>query len=176
MGILQNWTYPQPEDVSGPARHFPQLAATAVCIAVLSALYLLASGDPHGLTKIPTINRSDIFEAYRTGVYWRLFLPKFLPKNGQPFRIWVGTFQAWIYILPTQYLEVIKNKGVSELSLRAVVARSSMSEFSSGPFDTFEIQVASKLVNGNLTGIKPVVQERTDQILEREIGTTGSGE
>ncbi|KAJ0419472.1 cytochrome P450 [Aspergillus carlsbadensis] len=44
------------------------------------------------------------------------------------------------------------------------------SEFSSGAVDNFEVQVASKLLNGNLTGIKPIMQTRTEQILERVIG------
>ncbi|KAL2787036.1 cytochrome P450 [Aspergillus keveii] len=43
-------------------------------------------------------------------------------------------------------------------------------DIQSGSFDTFEVQVGSKLLNGNLIDIKPIVQTRTEQILERVIG------
>ncbi|KAL2830141.1 cytochrome P450 [Aspergillus pseudoustus] len=43
-------------------------------------------------------------------------------------------------------------------------------EFSSGSFDTFEVQIASRLVNGNLANIKPIVQIQTEEILDRVIG------
>ncbi|KAI9376180.1 cytochrome P450 [Aspergillus egyptiacus] len=63
-----------------------------------------------------------------------------------------------------------KNCGVAELSCRALIDGAVASKFSSGHFDNFEVQVASKLVNGNLSDIKPIIQVRTEQILDREIG------
>ncbi|KAL4956496.1 cytochrome P450 [Aspergillus filifer] len=42
--------------------------------------------------------------------------------------------------------------------------------FSTGNVDNVEIQITSKLLNGNLTTIKPLVQLHTEVILEREIG------
>ncbi|KAL4922910.1 cytochrome P450 [Aspergillus aurantiobrunneus] len=65
----------------------------------------------------------------------------------------------------------IKNEGTSTLSFESVVNKFLSPRFSSGNVDTFEIQVASKLMNGNLTTIKPMVQVRTDSFLDREIGS-----
>ncbi|CEJ53926.1 hypothetical protein PMG11_00258 [Penicillium brasilianum] len=147
----------------------------------LIRVYLLPETDPYRLKKIPAISRSRIVDAYMSGTYWRFFFPRLFPyaregyykysKNGKPFKIWMGLFQNWVYILPPKYLSRIKNQGLSELSFRSVVDTYLVPKFSSGHFDNFEIQVASKLVNGNLSDIKPLIQIRTEEILDQEIGS-----
>ncbi|OGE56073.1 hypothetical protein PENARI_c003G03221 [Penicillium arizonense] len=157
-----------------------RFAVFTIFALFLAGVYMYNARDPHGLKKIPAIHRSRFVDAFQTGVYWRFLFPRLFPyaregyykysKNGKPFKIWMGLFQNWVYILPPKYLARIKNQGLSELSFRSVVDTYLVPKFSSGHFDNFEIQVASKLVNGNLSDIKPLIQVRTEHILDKEIG------
>ncbi|KAL3474598.1 cytochrome P450 [Aspergillus californicus] len=160
----------------------PRLSVIAVCTILFWFVYLLRRQDPYHLHQIPTISRSRVVDAYRSGVFWRVFVPRFIPyvkegydkysKKGKPFKIWSMGYQTYIHVLPAKYLERVKNVGVSELSFPEVLEKIFLPEFSSGHFDSFEIQIASKLVNGNLAQIKPLVQVRAEQFIDREIGDT----
>ncbi|KAL3450048.1 cytochrome P450 [Aspergillus insuetus] len=158
----------------------PPLAIATLCALILAASYLLRTKDPYNLNAIPTVQRSRFLDAYRSGVWWRFILPRFhtyvreaylkYSTKDKPFRIWLAPFQIWVYVLPLKYLPQIKNQGIAELSLRSFIDKATSAQLSSGSFDTFEVQVGSKLLNGNLIDIKPIVQTRTEQILERVIG------
>ncbi|KAL3460309.1 cytochrome P450 [Aspergillus heterothallicus] len=159
----------------------PLTLVTALCTVLFGAFYIFTSNDPYNLNRIPAVHRPRFLDAYQSGCYWRLVLPRFYPylskgyskysKHDKPFKIWVGVFQAWAYILPLKHLPQIKNTGITELSLRHFIDSVLLPQFSSGNFDTFEVQIASKLMNGNLATIKPIVQIQTEEILEHVIGT-----
>ncbi|RDW93040.1 cytochrome P450 [Aspergillus mulundensis] len=178
------------------------LLAVALFTIIPWALYFnissSAARDAHKVTEIPTVTRPRLLDAYRSGVWWRIFLPRLVPyleegyykycKNGQPFRIWLSGFQDYAYILPEKYLERIKNAPPTEVSFTAVVNTVSLHSsdrpakhgpdkqqyfyvgLPTGEINNLIVQVVSKLMNSNLATIKPIVHGATAKALDRSIG------
>ncbi|KAL4874477.1 cytochrome P450 [Aspergillus karnatakaensis] len=181
MELIQNSTSFPLQDLSNLTLQSPRALLITLIGILLTVGYFFTGRDPYSLKRVPAIPRSRIGDAFSSGVYWRFFVPRLLPyirdgyykysKKGKTFRIYIGTFQCWVYVLPQKYLAQVKNQATSELSCRDLIDEVIAAKFSAGHFDNFEVQVGSKLMNANLTGIKSMVQVRTEQILHREIGS-----
>ncbi|KAL4968211.1 cytochrome P450 [Aspergillus stella-maris] len=164
--------------------HLPiPILVAALLTVLLGRVYLNAffTSDPYGLTKIPTVHQSRVLDAYRTGVWWRVFIPRLTPsvregyykynKNDQPFKIWISGIQGYTYVLPHKYLDRVKNVGVAEVSFAGFINKYIASGLATRELNSLVVEVASKLLNANLTAIKPLIQDQTEQSLTLEIGT-----
>ncbi|KAL4862294.1 cytochrome P450 [Aspergillus spectabilis] len=157
----------------------PKISAILICAVFLCGAYLLPRRDPYNLNKVPVLKRSRIWDAWASGQWWRLFLPRLVPylevayneysKKGKPFKIWVAALQDWVFVLPPKYVPKMRNCGPSELSMSDTVQKYLLPKFS-GKFGKYEVEVASKLVNANLSPIRLIIRARTDEILEKEFG------
>ncbi|KAI9369055.1 cytochrome P450 [Aspergillus egyptiacus] len=128
----------------------PQLATIALLTVVLIATRLYRDEDPYNLKSIPKLPRSRIID---------------YSKKGKPFKFWIISLQKWVYVLPPEYLERIKNQSGPTLSLREVV-----NQVIPDLLDQSVAQVGSKLLNANLADMDPLLHGRTEQILDKKIG------
>nr|Q0CRW7.2 RecName: Full=Cytochrome P450 monooxygenase sttB; AltName: Full=Aspterpenacid biosynthesis cluster protein sttB; AltName: Full=Ophiobolin family sesterterpenoid biosynthesis cluster protein B [Aspergillus terreus NIH2624] len=182
---ISNMTSTVWPDLQVPAiehNHLPILTV-ALLTGIASAVYINVSSvqDPCKVGSIPTVKRPRLLDAYRSGVWWRIFVPRLVPyieegyhkynKNDQPFRIWLGGFQAYAYVLPERYLDKIKNMPESEASFAAMANKYFHTGLPTGEVNNLVLQVASKLVNGNLATIKTLMQGEVQKALAREIGS-----
>ncbi|GES61333.1 cytochrome P450 [Aspergillus terreus] len=164
------------------SNHIPILTV-ALLTVIVGAVYInvLSAQDPYKVSSIPTVKRPRLLDAYRSGVWWRIFVPRLVPyieegyhkysKHDQPFRIWIGGFQDYAYILPERNLEKIKNMPESEASFPAVANRYFHMGLPTGEVNNLVVQVASKLLNGKLATIKTLMQGETQKALARDIGS-----
>ncbi|KAL4862292.1 hypothetical protein BDV12DRAFT_203196 [Aspergillus spectabilis] len=117
----------------------PQLVTIALLATVLIATRFYRNDDPYNLKTIPKLPRSRIKDAYHTGQWWRLIIPRFAP-----------------------YVELAYQK--------ASPAPIHVSVFP-GLLENFVAQVGVKLVNANLSEIDPILQGRTAEFFNKEIGS-----
>ncbi|KAL4883149.1 cytochrome P450 [Aspergillus karnatakaensis] len=68
--------------------------------------------------------------------------------------------------MPPKYLEKIKNQSQPALNLRVVIQ-----SIFPGLLENFVAQVGVKLVNANLSEIDPILQARTEELFDQQIGS-----
>jgi hypothetical protein len=60
----------------------PLLLATLLLLT-LSIVHIYSKSDPYNLRRIPTIYRSRISDARRSGTWWKLLFPELIPYLNQ---------------------------------------------------------------------------------------------
>ncbi|KAL4903355.1 cytochrome P450 [Aspergillus multicolor] len=168
--------------ISFEGNHLPILGVALLTI-IVGTVYLdgFSTKYVYGLKGIPTIHRSRMVDAYRSGVWWRIFIPRLecylregyykYNKHDKPFRIWLSGPQTYTYMLPYKFLERVKNLGNSEVSFIGIVDKYFAADFPTKGINTLVIQVVSKLMNANLSTIKPLISGPIDKALSHLVGS-----
>jgi hypothetical protein len=52
---------------------------TVALLAVIASAVYIRVQDPYKVSSIPTVKRPRLLDAYRSGVWWRVFVPRLVP-------------------------------------------------------------------------------------------------